>query len=158
MVGKYTQLPDAYLSVNEALRHAGYYENSVVNIEFVDSEEITKDNVAEKLKTADGIIVPGGFGNRGIEGMIDAIEYARINNLPFFGICLGMQLATIEYARNVCGLKDANSLEFDELTKNPIINLMSDQSLTDMGGTQRLGDYNVNWLPVHMLENYMGSI
>lgn len=142
LVGKYTQLPDAYLSVNEALRHAGYYENSVVNIEFVDSEEITKDNVAEKLKTADGIIVPGGFGNRGIEGMIDAIEYARINNLPFFGICLGMQLATIEYARNVCGLKDANSLEFDELTKNPIINLMSDQSLTDMGGTQRLGDYN----------------
>lgn len=117
LVGKYTQLPDAYLSVNEALRHAGYYENSVVNIEFVDSEEITKDNVAEKLKTADGIIVPGGFGNRGIEGMIDAIEYARINNLPFFGICLGMQLATIEYARNVCGLKDANSLEFDELTK-----------------------------------------
>ena len=104
LVGKYTQLPDAYLSVNEALRHAGYYENSVVNIEFVDSEEITKDNVAEKLKTADGIIVPGGFGNRGIEGMIDAIEYA--------------------------------------LTKNPIINLMSDQSLTDMGGTQRLGDYN----------------
>jgi len=98
------------LSVNEALRHAGYYENSVVNIEFVDSEEITKDNVAEKLKTADGIIVPGGFGNRGIEGMIDAIEYARINNLPFFGICLGMQLATIEYARNVCGLKKSNLL------------------------------------------------
>lgn len=142
LVGKYTQLPDAYLSVNEALRHAGYYENSIVNIEFVDSEEITKENVADKLKNADGIIVPGGFGNRGIEGMIDAIEYARTNKLPFFGICLGMQLVTIEYARNVCGLKDANSLEFDELTKNPIINLMSDQSLSDMGGTQRLGDYN----------------
>lgn len=142
LVGKYTQLPDAYLSVNEALRHAGYYENSIVNIEFVDSEEITKENVADKLKNADGIIVPGGFGNRGIEGMIEAIEYARTNKLPFFGICLGMQLVTIEYARNVCGLKDANSLEFDELTKNPIINLMSDQSLSDMGGTQRLGDYN----------------
>ena len=146
LVGKYTQLPDAYLSVNEALRHAGYYENSVVNIDFVDSEEITKDNVADKLKNADGIIVPGGFGNRGIEGMIDAIEYARINKLPFFGICLGMQLATVEYARNVCGLENANSLEFDELTKNPIITLMSDQSLTDMGGTQRLGDYNCELL------------
>lgn len=146
LVGKYTQLPDAYLSVNEALRHAGYYENSVVNIDFVDSEEITKDNVADKLKNADGIIVPGGFGNRGIEGMIDAIEYARINKLPFFGICLGMQLATIEYARNVCGLENANSLEFDELTKNPIITLMSDQLLTDMGGTQRLGDYNCELL------------
>lgn len=142
LVGKYTQLPDAYLSVNEALRHAGYYENSIVNIDFVDSEELTRDNVADKLKNADGIIVPGGFGNRGIEGMINAIEYARIHKLPFFGICLGMQLATIEYARNVCGLKDANSLEFDELTKTPIITLMSDQSLTDMGGTQRLGDYN----------------
>ena len=146
LVGKYIQLPDAYLSVNEALRHAGYYENSVVNIDFVDSEEITKDNVADKLKNADGIIVPGGFGNRGIEGMIDAIEYARINKLPFFGICLGMQLATIEYARNVCGLENANSLEFDELTKNPIITLMSDQLLTDMGGTQRLGDYNCELL------------
>ena len=146
LVGKYTQLPDAYLSVNEALRHAGYYENSIVNIDFVDSEEITKDNAADKLKYADGIIVPGGFGNRGIEGMINAIEYARINKLPFFGICLGMQLATIEYARNVCGLKNANSLEFDELTKRPIITLMSDQSLTDMGGTQRLGDYNCELL------------
>ena len=141
LVGKYTQLPDAYLSVNEALRHAGYYENSVINIEFVDSEEITRDNVAEKLKNADGMIVPGGFGNRGIEGMIIAIEYARVNKLPFFGICLGMQLATIEFARNVCGLKDANSIEFDEICKTPIITLMSDQSLMDMGGTQRLGNY-----------------
>lgn len=141
LVGKYTQLPDAYLSVNEALRHAGYYENSIINIEFVDSEEITKDNVAEKLKNADGMIVPGGFGNRGIEGMIIAIEYARVNKLPFFGICLGMQLATIEFARNVCGLKDANSIEFDEISKTPVITLMSDQSLMDMGGTQRLGNY-----------------
>ena len=146
LVGKYTQLPDAYLSVNEALRHAGYFKNSVVNIEFVDSQEISSDNVADKLKKADGIIVPGGFGNRGIEGMIYAIEYARINKLPFLGICLGMQLATIEYARNVCGLTQASSLEFDELTKEPIITLMSDQSLTDMGGTQRLGDYDCELL------------
>ena len=141
LVGKYVQLPDAYLSVNEALRHAGYYVNSVVNIDFINSEELNKENVAERLKDADGIIVPGGFGDRGIAGMIDAIEYARTNNVPLLGICLGMQLITIEYARNVCGIKDANSLEFDELCKNPVINLMSDQSLEDMGGTQRLGDY-----------------
>ena len=142
LVGKYVQLPDAYLSVNEALRHAGYYENSVVNIDFINSEELNKDNVAERLKDADGIIVPGGFGERGIPGMIDAIEYARVQQVPLLGICLGMQLITIEYARNVCDIKDANSLEFDELTKNPVINLMSDQSLEDMGGTQRLGDYD----------------
>lgn len=141
LVGKYVQLPDAYLSVNEALRHAGYYENSVVNIDFINSEELNKDNIAQRLKDADGVIVPGGFGERGIPGMIEAIHYARENQLPLLGICLGMQLITIEYARNVCGIKDANSLEFDELTKNPVINLMSDQSLTDMGGTQRLGDY-----------------
>lgn len=141
LVGKYVQLPDAYLSVNEALRHAGYYENSVVNIDFINSEELNKDNIAQRLRDADGVIVPGGFGERGIPGMIEAIRYARENQLPLLGICLGMQLITIEYARNVCGIKDANSLEFDELTKNPVINLMSDQSLTDMGGTQRLGDY-----------------
>ena len=147
LVGKYVQLPDAYLSVNEALRHAGYYVNSVVNIDFINSEELNKENVAERLKDADGIIVPGGFGDRGIAGMIDAIEYARTNNVPLLGICLGMQLITIEYARNVCGIKDANSLEFDELCKNPVINLMSDQSLEDMGGTQRLGDYECQLNP-----------
>ena len=147
LVGKYVQLPDAYLSVNEALRHAGYYVNSVVNIDFINSEELNKENVAERLKYADGIIVPGGFGDRGIAGMIDAIEYARTNNVPLLGICLGMQLITIEYARNVCGIKDANSLEFDELCKNPVINLMSDQSLEDMGGTQRLGDYECQLNP-----------
>ena len=116
-------------------------ESSLLSKETTDSEEITRDNVAEKLKNADGMIVPGGFGNRGIEGMIITIEYARVNKLPFFGICLGMQLATIEFARNVCGLKDANSIEFDEICKTPIITLMSDQSLMDMGGTQRLGNY-----------------
>ena len=147
LVGKYVQLPDAYLSVNEALRHAGHYVNSVVNIDFINSEELNKENVAERLKDADGIIVPGGFGDRGIAGMIDAIEYARTNKVPLLGICLGMQLITIEYARNVCGIKDANSLEFDELCKNPVINLMSDQSLEDMGGTQRLGDYECQLNP-----------
>ena len=110
-------------------------------------EELNKENVAERLKDADGIIVPGGFGDRGIAGMIDAIEYARTNKVPLLGICLGMQLITIEYARNICGIKDANSLEFDELCKNPVINLMSDQSLEDMGGTQRLGDYECQLNP-----------
>lgn len=157
LIGKYTQLPDAYLSVNEALRHAGYYKNSIINIDFVDSEEITKGNVAEKLKNSDGIIVPGGFGNRGIEGMIYAIEYARVNKIPFLGICLGMQLATIEFARNVCGLKEANSLEFDEFTSDPLITLMSDQSLSNMGGTQRLGDYNCELLLNTKVQNLYGK-
>lgn len=142
MVGKYTQLPDAYLSVNEALRHAGYYENSRVEIEWVNSQDITKENVADKLQGANGILVPGGFGQRGVEGMILAIKFAREKRIPFLGICLGMQLASIEFARNVCHLEDANSLEFDQTTKHPIIHLMKDQSLQDMGGTQRLGNYD----------------
>lgn len=147
MVGKYVQLPDAYLSVNEALKHAGYNVNSHVNIEWVNAETITKDNVLDILSSCDGILVPGGFGQRGIEGMIQAIQYARENNIPFLGICLGMQLASIEYARHVCGLKDANSIEFDEMCTTPIIHLMSDQSLDDMGGTQRLGDYDCQLVP-----------
>ncbi len=142
LVGKYTQLADAYLSVNEALKHAGYYESSKVIIDWVDSEKITKDNVAEALENVDGIIVPGGFGDRGIEGMITAIEYARSNKVPFLGICLGMQLSCIEYARNKCGLDGANSIEFNKDTKYPIINLMADQNLDDLGGTQRLGNYD----------------
>lgn len=142
MVGKYVQLPDAYLSVNEALRHAGYYESSTVHIEWVNAEEVTYDNVKDMLKDADGILVPGGFGQRGIEGMIIAIQYARENHVPFLGICLGMQLASIEFARHVCGLEDVNSIEFDQMCKTPLIHLMSDQSLEDMGGTQRLGNYD----------------
>lgn len=147
MVGKYVQLPDAYLSANEALKHAGYYENSIVNIEWVNAEEITQENVGQMLQGADGILVPGGFGERGIEGMITAIQYARENKVPFLGICLGMQLASIEYARHVCGLKDANSIEFDENCLTPIIHLMNDQSLDDMGGTQRLGNYDCQLIP-----------
>lgn len=142
MIGKYVQLPDAYLSVNEALRHAGYYENSTVSIEWVNAEGINYDHVDTLLKDADGIIVPGGFGERGIEGMIIAIEYARKNQVPFLGICLGMQLASIEFARNVCHLEDVNSTEFNAKCKTPLIHLMSDQSLEDMGGTQRLGNYD----------------
>ena len=142
LVGKYTQLPDAYLSVNEALKHAGYYSNANVHIEWIDSEALEKEDVAETLSKVDGIIVPGGFGTRGTEGMIKAIQYARENKLPFLGICLGMQMATIEYARNVCGIADATSLEFDQDTKNPVIHLMEDQSFNgDKGGTQRLGNY-----------------
>lgn len=148
IVGKYVQLPDAYLSVNEALRHAGYYENSEVNIKWINSEEVNKENVAELLADVDGIVVPGGFGSRGIQGKIDALEYARTNKLPCLGICLGMQLMTIEFARNVCGLKDADSLEFNPQTKNPVINLMSDQAdIEDMGGTLRLGDYKCQLAP-----------
>lgn len=147
MVGKYVQLPDAYLSVNEALRHAGYYENSTVHIDWVNAEDVNDNNVHELLKDGDGILVPGGFGQRGIEGMIVAAKYARENKVPYLGICLGMQIASMEFARNVCGLEDVNSMEFDDMCKNPIIHLMSDQSLEDMGGTQRLGNYTCELLP-----------
>lgn len=146
MVGKYVQLPDAYLSVNEALRHAGYYENSIVHIDWINAEDINDENVEDMLKGADGILVPGGFGQRGIEGMIKAIRFAREKKIPFLGICLGMQLASIEFARHVCGLQDVNSIEFDEMCATPLIHLMSDQTLNDMGGTQRLGNYDCELL------------
>ena len=144
LVGKYIELHDAYLSVHEALTHAGYVNNKKVKIDWIDSESLEKGNVDvnEVFKNADGILVPGGFGSRGIEGKIVAINYARTNNIPFLGICLGMQLAVIEFARNVCGLTDANSTEFNPLTKNPIIDLMADQkSIVNKGGTLRLGNY-----------------
>ena len=143
LVGKYTELHDAYISVVEALHHAGYKHNVKVNINWVDSEKLEKDiDLKEVFKNSKGIIVPGGFGNRGIEGMIKAITYARENNIPYLGLCLGMQLSVIEFARNVCGIEDANSTEFDPMCKNPIIDLMSDQkSVVNMGGTLRLGNY-----------------
>lgn len=142
LVGKYVQLHDAYLSVAEALRHAGYQYEAKVNIEWIDSETITDDNVAEVLKNCDGIVVPGGFGNRGIEGKISTANYCRTHNVPYLGICLGMQIAVIEYARNVLGLKDANSGEFDEFTKHKVIDFMPDQSEERAkGGTLRLGAY-----------------
>ncbi len=142
LVGKYTALHDAYLSVAEALRHAGYCFNTHVNIHWIDSKLLKEETVAEQLGGLDGIIVPGGFGDRGIEGMITAIKYAREHGLPYFGICLGMQLLVIEYARNVLGIKDANSGEFDDLCLHKVIDFMAGQSEgIDKGGTLRLGTY-----------------
>ena len=142
LVGKYTELHDAYLSVAEALRHAGYSIGTHVDIHWVDSEKLTEGNIAEALDGAAGVIVPGGFGGRGIEGMITAVKYAREKGMPFFGICLGMQIAVIEYARNVCGIEDADSGEFNELCKNKVIDFMPGQSDSiDKGGTLRLGAY-----------------
>ena len=142
LVGKYVGLHDAYLSVAEALRHAGYYHNVHINIHWIDSEEITKDNVGEILGDLDGIIVPGGFGDRGIEGMILSAKYAREKNIPYFGICLGMQISVIEYARNVAGIADADSGEFNEQCAHKVIDFMPGQSDDiDKGGTLRLGAY-----------------
>ena len=144
LVGKYVELHDAYLSVAEALKHAGYKYYTKVNINWINSESLEneKTNLKEIFKNTKGILVPGGFGNRGINGKLKAIEYARTNNIPFLGICLGMQLAVIEFARNVCKIEDANSTEFDTLTKNPIIDLMADQkTIINKGGTLRLGNY-----------------
>lgn len=142
LVGKYVQLHDAYLSVAEALRHAGYCYDSDVEIEWIDSETLTGDTYEDILSSVDGIIVPGGFGNRGIEGMILAAKYARENNIPYFGICLGMQIAVIEFARHVAGISDAFSGEFDEGCKNKVIDFMPGQSEEiNKGGTLRLGAY-----------------
>ena len=142
LVGKYVALHDAYLSVAEALRHAAYALGKKVKILWIDSETITEENVAEVLKEADGILVPGGFGNRGVEGKIITCRYARENNIPYLGICLGMQVAVIEYARDVLGLKDANSGEFDPDSKNKVIDFLPDQSDNiNKGGTLRLGAY-----------------
>ncbi len=140
LVGKYVALQDAYLSVAEALRHAGYAYDSDIEIEWVDAEKVTDENVAELVGSADGILVPGGFGDRGVEGKISAIRYARENKVPFLGICLGMQLASIEYARNVLGLEGAHSAELNPETPYPIIDLLPEQKdVEDMGGTLRLG-------------------
>jgi CTP synthase len=143
LVGKYVDLHDAYLSVAESLRHAGFKFNKKVNINWVDSEKLENiEKLEEVFKNSKGILVPGGFGSRGIEGKIKAIEYARTKKIPFFGICLGMQLACIEFARNVCGIENADSTEFNELTSDPIIDLMLDQkTITQKGGTLRLGNY-----------------
>lgn len=142
LVGKYVKLHDAYLSVAEAMSHAGYELKTFVKIHWIDSETITKDNVEEVFEGIQGIILPGGFGNRGVEGMIIAAKYARENNLPYFGICLGMQIAVIEYARNVLGILDANSGEFDEQCAHKVIDFMPGQSNSiDKGGTLRLGSY-----------------
>lgn len=142
IVGKYIRLEDSYLSVVESIKHAAYKNEVGVEISFVDSETVTEQNAKDKLGKSDGIIVPGGFGNRGIEGKIQTVKYARENNIPFLGICLGMQMAVIEFARDVLGLKDADSVEFNPDTKNPVIHIMEDQkNVTKKGGTMRLGAY-----------------
>ena len=149
-VGKYTELKDSYKSINEALEHAGIKNKAKVNINFVEAENISSKNIKKTLKNADAVLVPGGFGERGIEGMILACKYARENNIPYLGICLGMQVAIIEYARNVLNLKGANSTEFDQNTKHPVIGLITEwndisgkkekrDKNSDLGGTMRLG-------------------
>jgi CTP synthase len=149
LVGKYVKLHDAYLSVSEALTHAGYACGSRVDIKWINSEELSASCMEEALEGCDGVIVPGGFGGRGIEGMIAASRYCRENRFPYLGICLGMQVAVIEFARNVCGLTDANSGEFDPNSKHKVIDFLPDQSENiDMGGTLRLGAY-----PCHLGED-----
>lgn len=142
LVGKYTQLHDAYISVVEALKHGGIPQHCTVNIKWIDSETISDANVKESLSDVSGIIVPGGFGTRGIDGMILAIQYARENNIPFLGLCLGMQLSIVEYVRNVVGYHDAHSMELNPNTTHPVIALLPDHSDSeDLGGTLRLGSY-----------------
>jgi CTP synthase len=142
LVGKYVELQDAYISVVEAMKHAGYAFDADVEIKWINAEHVTADNVAELLGDVDGILVPGGFGDRGIEGKIEATRYARETKKPFLGICLGMQLATIEFARNVLGYDGAHSAEFDPNTNYPMIDLLPEQKdIEDLGGTLRLGLY-----------------
>ena len=152
LVGKYVQLHDAYLSVAEALRHAGYVYGARVQIKWIDSETINNENAAESLAGCDGLLVPGGFGNRGIEGMIATARYARTSNVPYLGICLGMQIAVIEFARSVLGYKDANSGEFDENSNHKVIDFMPDQNAEiNKGGTMRLGAYPCKIAPNTMM-------
>ncbi|AWI07635.1 CTP synthase [Clostridium drakei] len=142
LVGKYVELHDAYISVVEALSHGGYANDANVNIKWINAVDVTSENVSEYLKDVDGILVPGGFGDRGVEGKIETVRWARQNNVPFLGICLGMQCAVIEFARNVVGYKEAHSSEFNEDTNYPVIDLMPDQKdIDEKGGTMRLGVY-----------------
>jgi len=158
LVGKYTQLHDAYLSVAEALHHAGYENSCQVKIKWIDSEHLEDDACDSVLADVDGILVPGGFGDRGIEGMVCAARYAREHNVPYLGICLGMQIAVIEYARHVLGYADANSREFDEGSEHLVIDFMPGQNdEIEKGGTLRLGSYPCNILPGTMMEQCYGS-
>lgn len=142
LVGKYVELQDAYISVVESLKHAGYAFDADIQVHWINSEKLDAQAIQEKLSQVNGIIVPGGFGDRGIEGKIEAIRYARENNIPFLGICLGMQLATVEFARNVLGYSDAHSAEINPNTTHPIIDLLPEQKdVEDLGGTLRLGLY-----------------
>lgn len=152
LVGKYTQLHDAYLSVMEALKHGGWENGCQVKIRWVDSEQVTRENVSQILEGVDGILVPGGFGDRGIEGMIEAAIYAMYSKIPYLGICLGMQIAVMGFAREKLGWEDANSSEFDKKTKHPVIDLMPDQvGIDKKGGTMRLGSYPCKTRPGTLL-------
>ena len=144
VVGKYVSLKDAYLSIAESLKHAGIANLARVKIQYIDAEEVNAENVAALLKDVQGVLVPGGFGERGLSGKIEAIRYAREHKLPFFGICLGMQMAAIEFTRNVLGHADAHTTEADKNTLHPVIDIMPDQRkniVDNLGGTQRLGSY-----------------
>lgn len=142
LVGKYVELEDAYISVTDALKHAGYAYNTNVEVNKVQAEDVTEDNIADYMKGSDGLIVPGGFGARGFEGMITAIKYARENDIPFLGVCLGMQMATVEFARDVLGYTDANSVETNQETRHNVIDIMADKrDEENIGGTLRLGLY-----------------
>ncbi len=157
LVGKYVQLHDAYLSVNEALKHAGYAKGTSIDLKWIDSETVTEDNCAEVFAGVDGILVPGGFGNRGIEGKIAAVRYARENAIPYLGLCLGMQVAVIEFARHVAKLEDANSREFDEYAPYRVIDFMPGQNdEIDKGGTLRLGAYPCVIAPGTTMEKCYG--
>ena len=158
LVGKYIQLQDSYLSVAESLRHGGFANGVNVEIDYIDSESITEETAGKILSGYNGIIVPGGFGNRGIEGKIATIKYARENNIPFLGICLGMQMSVVEFARNVVGLKDANSAEFSNVTENPVIHIMETQKdVSEKGGTMRLGAYPCKLLKDSLAYNIYGE-
>lgn len=160
VVGKYVELQDAYISITESLRHAAVFNEAELEIKWVNAETIEGADVkmAEVMADVDGILVPGGFGDRGIEGKIKAIQYARENKIPFFGICLGMQCAVIEYARHKCGMENANSSEFDAQTKYPVIDLMAEQvDVEDMGGTMRLGLYPCKVYPGTLTQKAYGE-
>ncbi|MCQ2591383.1 MAG: CTP synthase [Treponema sp.] len=152
LVGKYVKLHDSYLSIVESLYHASFVVGKKLKIKWVDSDSVTKETAPEIFGDCAGIILPGGFGHRGIEGMINSCNYARTHNLPYFGICLGMQIAVIEFARNVLGYADANSREFDEMCAHPVIDLMKDQEGVIKGGTMRLGKYPCKVMPGTLLE------
>jgi CTP synthase len=148
IVGKYVNLRDAYLSVMEALKHGGFHHGAAVELSWLASDDLAENGGVEALAAADGILVPGGFGVRGVEGKVDAIRYAREHGVPFLGICLGLQCAVIEFARNVCGLAGANSSEFDPATPHPVIDLLPEQkNVTDLGGSMRLGAQPCHLVP-----------
>ena len=157
LVGKYVELPDAYLSVVEALSHGGIFHKTRVHIKWVAAQDITPENVQDMLGDVDGILVPGGFGSRGLEGKITAIQYARENGVPFLGLCLGMQMAVVEFARHVLDLRDAHTSEVDPNTTYPVIDLMVDQDLANLGGTMRLGKYRCQLTPGTVSEKAYGT-